>query len=333
MLLGGGFGRRRAADFGVDAAVLSMRSGRPVKLIYSREDDLAAGHYRPAAVARFEASLDGAGGPPRLSGHVVTAAAGDVPTEVPLDVANASPIATDRAAGSAPYDLANWDVATRLADTGVPVSEGRSSDHSNRVFFVESFIDELAATTGHDACELRRALVTDARCRRVLDLVADRSDWGRPLPAGVGRGIALASCFGSVIAEVAEVSVGADGRPKVHRFVAAVDCGWTVNPQIVRRQVEGAIHSGLSAALHGRISYENGRVQESNFDTYALLRIADAPRIDIHLVPSRDPPGGAGALGTLAVAPALLNAIFNATGRRLRTLPVDPKRLMPLPAS
>ncbi len=333
MLLGGGFGRRRAADFGVDAALLSMRSGRPVKLIYSREDDLAAGHYRPAAVARFEASLDAAGGPPRLHGQVATAAPGGVPGDVQSAAGNSSPIATDGDAASTPYDLARWDVSSRMADTGVPVSDRRSPDHSSRVFFIESFIDELAAAAGRDACEFRRDLVTDTRCRRVLDLVADRSDWGRPLPAGVGRGIALARCSGSVIAEVAEVSVGTDGWPKVHRIVAAVDCGWIVNPQIVRRQVEGAIQSGLSAALHGRISLQNGRVQQSNFDAYPLLRIADAPRIDVHLVPSREPPGAAGVLGTPAVAPALLNAIFNATGRRLRTLPVDPKRLMPQPAS
>lgn len=335
MLAGGSFGRRRAADFGVDAAVLSQLSGRPVKLIYSRADDLGAGQYHPAAAAHLTARLDAAGRPTQLRGSVVTAASMAAPKAEPAPANDAQTPGSPTAAGDAtrigtgsaaehPYDLARLQLAVAGAAIGPSVGAWRSADASSRTFFIESFIDELAAAAGRDACDFRRELLVDARCRRVLDVVAERADWGRALPAGVGRGVALASCFGSVIAEVAEVSTAADGRPKVLRVVAAVDCGRIVNPQIVRRQVEGAIVFGLTAALHGRISFSSGRIEQSDFDAYPLLRIADTPRIDVHLAASREAPGGAGALGTPAIAPAVANAIFAATGQRLRTLPFEP---------
>jgi isoquinoline 1-oxidoreductase beta subunit len=157
----------------------------------------------------------------------------------------------------------------------------------------------------------------------VLELAADRANWGKPLPAGVARGIALARCFGSYVAHVAEVSVAADGTPRVHRIVAAVDCGMTVNPEIVRRQIEGSIAFGLSAALYGRITFADGRVQQHNFDDAPVLRMNEMPRVDVHIMPSSQAPGGVGEPGTPPVAPAVVNAIHAATGKRLRSLPID----------
>jgi len=175
-----------------------------------------------------------------------------------------------------------------------------------------------------DPFEFRRALLTrQPRYKGVLELAAERANWGRPLPAGIARGIAVAQSFGSYVAEVAEVSVSPDGTPKVHRVVAAVDCGMTVNPEIIRRQIEGGIAFGLSAALHGRITLKDGRVEQSNFHDYPVLRMPEMPRVEVHIVASREPPGGIGEPGTPPIAPAVVNAIFAATGKRLRSLPID----------
>lgn len=336
LLLGGGFGRRRGVDFGVDAARLSLLSGRPVKLIATRADDLAAGHYRPAAVAHFEGALDASGRPTLLQASIAStslpvagaaspaSAATDTPPEPGADRFSIEGFADH------PYDIVNQRLACGRAEAGPQVGFWRSAGHSQNVFFIESFIDELAHAAGRDAVEFRLDLLgREPRCKQVLELAAERANWGRPLPTGVGRGVALARCFGSAIAQVAEVSVAPDGSPKVHRIVAAVDCGWAVNPQIVRRQIEGAIVWALSAALHGRITLTDGRVQQADFHTYPILRMHEMPRIDVHLVPSREAPGGAGALGTPPLAPALLNAIFAATGRRLRSLPIDAAGLPP----
>jgi isoquinoline 1-oxidoreductase beta subunit len=200
--------------------------------------------------------------------------------------------------------------------------------HSQNIFFIESFIDELAATAKKDPFEYRRALLTkQPRYKGVLELAAEKAGWGKPLPAGVHRGIAVAQSFGSYVAEVAEVSVGADGAPKVHRAVAAVDCGMTVNPEIIRRQIEGAIVYGLSAALYGKITFKDGRVEQGNFHQYPVLRMNEMPKVEVHIVQSSEGPGGIGEPGTPPAAPALTNAIFAATGKRIRTLPIDPAML------
>jgi len=170
-------------------------------------------------------------------------------------------------------------------------------------------------------------LTRQPRYKRVLELAAQKAGWGRALPAGVHRGIAVAQSFGSYVAEVAEVSVAADGTPRVHRIVAAVDCGMTVNPEIVRRQIEGAIVYGLSAALHGRITLKNGRVEQSNFHDYPILRLNEMPKVEVHIVESTEPPGGVGEPGTPPAAPAVTNAIFAATGKRIRSLPISPSLL------
>jgi isoquinoline 1-oxidoreductase beta subunit len=199
----------------------------------------------------------------------------------------------------------------------------RSVGHSQNAYFLESFIDEVAAATGKDPVEFRRSLLgKQPRLRGALDLAAQKAGWGSPLPPGVHRGVAVASSFGSHVAQVAEVSMDAEGKPRVHRVVAAVDCGATVNPQIIERQIEGAIAYGLSAALYGKITFANGRVQQSNFDDYPMLRINEMPRVEVHIVPSTEAPGGIGEPGLPPATPAVVNAIFAATGKRVRKLPV-----------
>jgi isoquinoline 1-oxidoreductase beta subunit len=298
-----------------------------VKLIFTREDDMAAGYYRPASVARFEAALDAAGKPSLLKAGIgspsIMAASGFL--KLPDDGVDTFAM---EGLVDHPYDIDNQRLLYGRAEPGPQVWFWRSAGHSQNVFFIEGLIDELACAAKVDAFEFRRSLLSrHPRGKAVLELAADRANWGRPLPPGVGRGIALAQCFGAYVAEVAEVSVAEDGTPKVHRIVAAVDCGMTVNPEILRRQIEGGIAYGLGAALHGRISFDDGRVQQRNFNDYRVLRMPEMPRVDVHIAASREPPGGAGEPATPPVAPAVINAIFAATGQRLRSLPIDPARL------
>lgn len=322
-LLGGAFGRRFAPDFVIDATLLSKISGKPVKLIYSREDDMAAGFYRPAAVARFEATLDGQGRPGMLKAGVgsqsLMAASGFM--EIPASGVDA--LAMEGLADH-PYDIPNQRIACGRREPGPQIWFWRSVGHSQNIFFIEGFIDELALAAGKDPFELRRDLLgKQPRYKAVLEVAAQKAGWGEALPAGVFRGIAVALSFGSYVAEVAEVSVAADGTPRVHRVVAAVDCGMVVNPEIVRRQIEGSIAFGLSAALHEKITFKDGRVEQTNFDSYPLLRMAEMPKVEVHILPSTEPPGGVGEPGTPPLAPAVVNAIFAATGKRLRSLPID----------
>ncbi len=323
MLLGGSFGRRFAPDFAVDATLLSQRSGRPVKLIYSREDDMAAGYYRPASVAHFEGALGAAGEPTLLKVSVGSPSLMAASGFMTLPDSGVDAFALEGIVDH-PYDIAHQRIHYGRAEPGPQVWFWRSVGHSQNIFFLEGFIDELAVAAKKDPFEFRRSLLGgQPRCKAVLELAADRANWGKPLPAGVARGIALAHCFGSYVAQVAEVSVAADGKPKVHRIVAAVDCGMTVNPEIVRRQIEGSIAFGLSAALYGRVTFADGRVQQHNFDDAPVLRMNEMPRVDVHIMPSSEAPGGVGEPGTPPVAPAVVNAIHAATGKRLRSLPID----------
>ncbi|TMG98033.1 MAG: xanthine dehydrogenase family protein molybdopterin-binding subunit, partial [Betaproteobacteria bacterium] len=228
-----------------------------------------------------------------------------------------------------PYDIDNERIEYGRREPGPQVWFWRSVGHSQNIFFIESFIDELAAAAKKDPFEYRRGLLSkQPRYKGVLELAAEKAGWGKAkLPAGVHRGIAVAQSFGTYVAEVAEVSVGADGTPKVHRVVAAVDCGMTVNPEIIRRQIESAIVFGLSAALYGKISFKDGRVEQGNFHQYPVLRMSEMPKVEVHIVQSSEAPGGMGEPGTPPIAPALTNAIFAATGKRVRTLPVDPGML------
>jgi isoquinoline 1-oxidoreductase beta subunit len=324
LMLGGGFGRRFAPDFTIDAVLLSQISGQPVKLIYAREDDMAAGFYRPASVVHFEGGLDAAGMPTLLTAGVgspsIMAASGFM--KIPDNGVDSFAV---EGLADHPYSVPNQRIAYGRREPGPQVWFWRSVGHSQNAFFIESFIDELAAAAGKDPFEYRRALLAKSpRHKAVLEVAADRAGWGRPLPAGIGRGIAVAESFGSYVAEVAEVSVGEDGTPRVHRVVAAVDCGMTVNPEIIRRQIESAIVFGLSAALYGRLDFDGGRVQQGNFNTYPVLRMAEMPKVEVHILPSTDKPGGIGEPGTPPIAPAVTGALYAVTGKRIRSLPIDP---------
>lgn len=327
MYLGGGFGRRFAPDFTIDATILSKVSGKPVKLVYSREDDMRAYYYRPASVTRFTAGLDAAGKPLSFRARVASPSIMEASGSMKIPPSGVDKFAVEGIA-DLPYDIPNLRVEYSRQEPGVQVWFWRSVGHSQNTFFSESLIDELAHAAGKDSFEFRRALLSkQPRHKGVLELAAAKAGWGTPPPPGVHRGIAVAESFGSYVAEVAEVSVGDDGQVKVHRVVAAVDCGMTVNPEIIRRQIESAIVFGLTAALYGRISFKDGKVEQGNFDSYPVLRINEMPAVEVYIVPSAAKPGGIGEPGLPALAPAVTGAIFAATGKRIRTLPIDPELL------
>ena len=320
-LLGGGFGRRFGLDYVFDAAFVSKAIGAPVHVMYPREDDMRAQFYRPAALLRFEGALDERGAPLALRMNTVCgsiAKAARMPLRDGLDSFAVEGLT------ACPYRMPNLQVEWSESEPPYGVWFWRSVGHSQNIFFVEGIVDEMAAAAGKDPYEYRRALLGGApRYRNVLDLAAEKAGWSKPLPTGRHRGIAVGESFGSYVAEVAELSVGADGAVKVHRVVCAVDCGRVVNPRIVERQMESAIVYGLSAALYGRITIEQGRVQQSNFNDYPVLRMHEMPMVEVHILPSSENPGGVGEPGLPPLAPALVNAIFAATGKRLRSLPVD----------
>ena len=327
MLLGGGFGRRFAPDFTIDATLLSKISGKPVKLIYTREDDMAAQFYRPASVARFEGAVDGQGRLTMLKAGVGSPSIMEASGFMKIPASGVDEFALEGLADH-PYDIPNQRIAYGRKEPGPQVWFWRSVGHSQNSFFTESFIDEMAAAAGKDPFEFRRAMLGKSpRHKAVLELAAQKAGWGKPLPAGRARGIAVVSSFGSYVAEVTEVSLLADGTPRVHRVVAAVDCGMTVNPLTIERQIESAIVFGLSAALYGNITFKDGRVEQGNFHNYQVLRINEMPKVEVHIVPSTENPGGIGEPGTPPIAPAVTNAIFALTGKRIRSLPIDTSML------
>jgi isoquinoline 1-oxidoreductase beta subunit len=227
-----------------------------------------------------------------------------------------------------PYDIPNQRIAYGRKEPGPQVWFWRSVGYSQNSFFSESFIDEMAAAAGKDPFEFRRAMLGKSpRHKAVLELAAQKAGWGTPLPVGRARGIAVVSSFGSYVAEVAELSLLGDGTPRVHRVVAAVDCGMTVNPLTIERQIEGAIVYGLSAALYGRITFKDGHAEQGNFHDYPMLRLNEMPKVEVHIVPSTENPGGIGEPGTPPIAPAVANAIFALTGKRVRALPIDSAQL------
>lgn len=327
MMLGGGFGRRFAPDFVIDATLLSKMSGAPVKLIYSREDDMAAGFYRPASVAKFTGGLSADGKATLLKVGVGSPSIMAASGFMKIPESGVDSFAMEGIADH-PYDMANQRIDYGRQEPGPNVWFWRSVGHSQNIFFMEGFIDEMAVAAGKDPYEFRRSMLDkQPRYKQVLEVAAQKAGWGSPLPAGVFRGIAVAQSFGSYVAEVAEVSINDDGSPKVHRVVAAVDCGMTVNPTIIERQIEGAIVYGLSAALYGKITLKDGRVEQGNFNDYPVLRLNEMPKVEVHIVASTEKPGGIGEPGTPPIAPAVANALFAATGKRLRSLPFDTAQL------
>ena len=318
--LGGGFGRRLEPDFVSEAVRVSKAAGAPVKVIWSREDDVQHGFYRPATYNRFAAALDAAGNPVAWTHRIVA----------PPILLKFGPLekGIDRTlidgASNLPYAIPNVLVDQVAVDL-LPVPRGfwRSVGISQNAFVTECFFDEVAVASGKDPYELRRQLLADKpRHLRTLELAAQKAGWGTPLPAGRGRGIALAEWAPTTCAQVAEVSVRSDGSVRVHRVVCAVDCGPTVNVGQIEAQLQGGIVYGLTAALYGEITLERGRVKQSNFTDYPMLHIEEMPVVEVHVVPSDDKQGGIGEPSVGPVAPAVCNAIFAATAKRIRRLPI-----------
>jgi isoquinoline 1-oxidoreductase beta subunit len=319
-LSGGGFGRRLEPDFVSEAARVSKAVGAPVKVIWSREDDMRNGFYRPTSYNRFAAGLDASGRPVawthRIAGTPLRLKFG--PLEKGIDDSLVD------GAVDLPYAFSNVLVDQLTLELGpVPRGPWRSVGVSHNGFVTECFLDEVAAAGGRDPFELRRELLRDKpRHRGVLELAAEKAGWGTPLPAGRGRGIALAEWGPTVCVEVAEVAVDADGSVHVPRVVCAVDCGPVVNPGQVEAQIQGGVVFGLSAALYGEITLDRGRVVQANFDTYPVVRMPEAPVVEVHIVASTEKQGGTGEPGVPPIAPAVCNAIFAVTGKRIRKLPI-----------
>lgn len=326
-LLGGGFGRRLEVDYVAQAVRVAMDcAGAPVQLAWPREEDTGHDYYRPMHVAMLRASIDGQGNLTGLriksAGDAITPrwmARGIPALSGPIDTPDKT---TAEGLFDLPYGFAHQHmehVATRM---GVPVGFWRSVGHSHNAFFSESFLDELAVETRQDPVELRRALLKSApRYLAVLNLAAQKANWGTRLPAGRARGVALHESFGSIVAQVAEVSLQ-DGKPRVHRVVCAVDCGTVVNPGIVAQQMESAVIFALTAALHGKVDIYEGVVQQGNFPSYPMVMLAQAPVVETWLIPSEREPGGVGEPGVPPLAPAVGNALFALTGKRIRSLPL-----------
>jgi isoquinoline 1-oxidoreductase beta subunit len=321
--LGGGFGRRLEADF-VPAAVEAAKAAqKPVKLLWTREDDMTHDAYRPPAQDSVAGSFDAAG---RVNAFKLRLVGPSITSRwAPAVVANGAldPFAVE-AAQNFPYQVANVDITYLQHEIGINVGYWRSVSHALNCFVIESFIDELAADAQDDPYQFRRKLLwkqKEARWQNVLDAVARKSGWINGAPKGHHFGIALMSGYDTYMAQVAEVSVEG-GKLKIHRIVCAVDCGRVVNPGIAEAQAEGSIVFGLTAALFGEVNIDGGKVREQNFDGYRLLRINEVPKIEVHFLQSDEKPGGMGEPATALVAPAVCNAIFAATGKRLRTLPI-----------
>ena len=318
--LGGGFGRRYYADFVIDAVQIAKMVGRPVKVVWSREEDVQHDLYRPASVQRLRASLDERGRPMTWEHR----AAGQ------SNSGYWRPAAPHPGSSEAPDNI-DYEIPNRIADfvyvpASIPIGAWRAVRHTQNVFAIESFMDELAHVARQDPIAYRLALLTtNPRARHVLEVVRDASGWSKPKRPGRGRGVAFMNYAGTFVAHVAEVSVAPSGGTRVHRVSCAFDCGQMINPDTVRAQIESAVIWGMSAALWGDITVEKGRTVQSNFHDYRVARMRDTPAIDVQLVVNHEEPSGAGEPAVPGVAPAIANALFDATARRIRRLPLDLK--------
>jgi isoquinoline 1-oxidoreductase beta subunit len=326
-LLGGGFGRRLEVDGSVLAARIAQHVDGPVKIVWSREEDIQHDMYRPCYYDRVSAGLD-ANGMPVAWTHRVAGSSVMARYVPPLFRNGLDPDAVEGAV-EPPYSFPNIHVDyVRVEPPGIPTAFWRGVGPVKNIFVVETFLDELAAAARQDPVAYRRSLLSHSpRALGVLDLAVAKAGWGKPLPARRGRGICVQSAFGSFLALVAEVEVGKDGAIRVHRLVCAVDCGLVVNPDTIAAQVEGGSLFGLTAALYGAITLRNGRVEQGNFNDYRPMRINEAPVVETHIVASAEAPGGFGEAPTAVVTPAVVNAIFAVTGKRIRTLPIDTRLL------
>ena len=321
-LLGGGFGRRLEIDGVIRAVQVAKHVDGPVKVVWTREEDIQHDMYRPYFYDRLAAGLDAQGMPVAWS-HRITGSSILARFAPPLFKDGFDPETVDGAA-EPPYALPNILVSyVQHEPPDIPTAFWRGVGPTHTIFMVEGFIDELAVAAKRDPVAYRRALLAqNPRAKAVLDLAAEKAQWGKALPQGVGRGVSLQFVFGTYMAQVAEVKVASDGAVHVQRVVCAVDCGVVVNPDTVRAQVESAIIFGIAGALYGEVTFKDGRVEQANFHNYRVLRINETPIIDVYIVKSRETPGGMGEPGTSALAPAVTNAIFAATDKRIRKLPV-----------
>jgi isoquinoline 1-oxidoreductase beta subunit len=324
--LGGGFGRRATptSDFVSEAVQVAKAAGAPVKTVWTREDDVRGGYYRPAYLHRVRIGL-GSDGLPTAWQHVMVGQSilTGTPFE-PMMVKNGIDATSVEGVADSPYlkSIPNHRVDLHSPKLGIPVLWWRSVGHSHSAFVVESLIDELAKAAGKDPLEYRRALLKGhSRHLAALNLAAEKAKWGTPVPQGRARGIAVHESFGSYVAQVAEVSVERNAI-RVHRVACAIDCGVAVNPETVRAQMESGIAFGLGAALHSKLSFKDGRVQQSNFHDYQVLRLNEMPVVEVHIVPSTEKMGGVGEPGVPPIAPAVANAVAALTGQRLRELPL-----------
>jgi isoquinoline 1-oxidoreductase subunit beta len=325
--LGGGFGRRGANDEMRHAILVAKQVGKPVKLVWTREEDMTHDRYRPQAAVRLKSVLGEGGKPVALDARIAVGSImrsngfskveGGIENQAIEGIANTN------------YKVPNLRVGVMLKNTHIPVGFWRSVGSSQNAFFMESYVDELAHAAGQDAYKFRRALLAHRPdFLGVLDKIAEKGDWGKPLSPGRGRGIAIHECYDTIIGQVAEITVSGKGEVRVDRVVAGVDCGHAVNPKIVEAQIESGIIYGLSAALYGDLTIKDGRIQQANFDEYEMVRLADAPKIEVYLVLSGGKKwGGIGEPGTATTAPAVSNAVFAATGTRARSLPLKNVKL------
>ncbi len=325
MLAGGGFGRRAnpASDYIREAVDIAKQAKVPVKTIWTREDDIKGGYYRPMVAHRVVASLDSAN---KISAWDHTIVGQSIMTGTafePMLVKNGIDPTSVEGVADTPYDIPNLQVSLHTQKHSVPVLWWRSVGHTHTAFAMESMMDDLAKAAGQDPVEFRRQyLAKNPRVLNVLNTVANRANWGASLPKGRALGVAVHESFGTVCGQVAEVSVEA-GKIKVHRVVAVIDCGLAVNPLTISAQVEGAIAFGLSAALYGKVTLKDGVVEQSNFHDYPILRLNEMPKVDVHIIPGGTSPTGVGEPGTPPIAPAVANAVFALTGKRLRALPFN----------
>jgi isoquinoline 1-oxidoreductase beta subunit len=322
--LGGGFGRRGEADFVMDAVETSKAVGKPVQVVWTREDDIQHDYYRPVTYVRMWGAVDGPKKPVAFMQRMVQQSLmkriGGLPP-------NGVDFISMEGSANLPYDIPNIRVEYTEHDPGIPFGFWRSVGASVNGFVVEAFVDELAAAAGEDPYEFRRRLLgKHPRHKAVLELVAEKSGWGKPLPGGRFRGIALMESFGSIVGQVAEVSV-TNGNVRVHKVWCAVDTGWVINPDTIKAQMEGGTIYGLTAALKGEITIQNGRVVQRHFGDYQMMRNNEAPEVETHIVASGEAPGGIGEPSTAVAAGALVNAIAAATGKRVYRLPIRADQL------